>query len=202
MRILIIDNHDSFVYNIIGVLRNICKQGAFSETKWSVVLNDDINLNEVGNYDALIISPGPGVPCEAGKMMEVLNRYADSMPILGICLGFQGIAEHFGARLQQLPLPRHGHLSHLHGIDRSDPIMGGLTESSPVVGRYHSWIVDKDTLPNELIATSFDEENHIMSLRHRDFAVFGTQFHPESIISDCGEHILTAFLQVARNVNT
>ena len=197
MRILIIDNYDSFVYNIVGLLREIRHGGAIPVLEWDVRLNDDVDLQEIPLYDAVILSPGPGLPCEAGKMPEVLERFAESIPMFGICLGFQAIAERFGGRLTQLPSPRHGHKSHLRNIDRSDPVTGPLADSCPAVGRYHSWIVDPASLPASLVATSYDEEGNIMSLRHVKHPLFGTQFHPESIISTHGRTILVAFLQYA-----
>lgn len=197
LRILIIDNYDSFVYNIIGLLGEIQSRGVVPDFEWRVVMNDAVDIKEAGEYDAIILSPGPGVPQEAGRMTEVLDKYVRCKPVFGVCLGFQGIAEYFGARLRQLPYPRHGHLSRLQDVDESDPLMGSLASGSAVVGRYHSWVVDEQTLPQELAATSFDEDGNLMSLRHRELPVFGTQFHPESIISDCGDRILEAFLKIA-----
>lgn len=196
MRILVLDNHDSFVYNIIGLLRRIRDDGRFPGLSWEVRLNDRIHVEEVAPYDAVILSPGPGIPCEAGKMPEIIRRYAGSIPMFGICLGFQAIAECFGARLLRLPRPRHGHMSRLCRIDGGDAVMGRLAGVNPAVGRYHSWVVDAASLPPELVPTSYDEEGNLMSLRHREYKLFGTQFHPESVITSCGMELLKAFLGV------
>lgn len=195
MLILVIDNHDSFVYNIVGLLRQVRDHGDFPDLEWDVRMNDDVDVQEVERYDAVILSPGPGVPSEAGMMMEIIDRYVRYKPFLGVCLGFQAIAEYFGAALRLLAVPRHGHMSGLCLIDHDDPLVGHLHSTAPMVGRYHSWIVAPESLPSCLVPTSYDEEGNIMSLRHRDLPVFGTQFHPESVISDCGESLLSAFLR-------
>lgn len=196
MKILVIDNHDSFVYNITGLLHTIRNKNVFPDFEWRIVLNDEVNPDDAMHYDGLILSPGPGIPEEAGNLMEVVQKCVGHVPILGICLGFQAIAESYGALLSRLSSPRHGHLSHLVNIDRQDPLIGALADSSPSVGRYHSWIVKPSSLPEELIPTSFDEEGNLMSFRHKILPLFGTQFHPESIITDCGQHIFKAFLSL------
>lgn len=194
MRILIINNHDSFVFNIVELLREISRDRDFRNLQWDMEMNDEIDIPGALTYDALILSPGPGIPEEAGQLMELMEKCANHLPILGICLGFQAIGEYFGAKLHKLPTPKHGHRSILRNIDPHDAVMGSLADRKVAVGRYHSWVIDRDTLPAELIATSFDEEGNIMSLRHKTLPVFGTQFHPESIITDCGQQILSAFL--------
>lgn len=203
MRILIIDNYDSFVHNIVGLLRELRDRRGFNGLEWERVYNDRVEMEAVGEYDALILSPGPGIPKEAGAMPELLHRHASRLPVLGVCLGFQAIAERFGAELRQLPIPRHGHPTRLCHMDPEDPLVGSLANHTPppTVGRYHSWVVDSNTLPPELTATSFDEEGNIMSFRHRNLPVFGTQFHPESIITDCGGEILANFLLQAIRTN-
>lgn len=198
MRAVLIDNHDSFVYNIVGVLERIRSEESFGELTWNVVRNDTVPVEAIERADAVILSPGPGVPSEAGALMEIIGRYVGEKPMFGICLGFQAIAEHFGGKLINLAETRHGHLSHLCGIDASDPVMGGLKGTTPCVGRYHSWGVDRGTLPLCLIPTSVDEEGNLMSFRHRSLPVYGTQFHPESYISDCGEGILRSFFKQTR----
>lgn len=199
MRVLIIDNHDSFVYNIVGLLENIRRQSDFAGMEWMRVLNDDVSPESALDYDAIILSPGPGLPCEAGYLMPTLAECADRRPIFGICLGFQAIARHFGASLMRLPLPRHGHPGRLVAVDPHDPVIGCLAGEEHIIGRYHSWIVDPQSLPPSLIPSSYDDEGNVMSLRHRELPIFGTQFHPESIITDCGERIMTAFLHLAGN---
>lgn len=197
MEILIIDNYDSFVYNIVGLMRDVAKRPGMESLAWRVVRNDVATDEDVESCDAIVLSPGPGLPSEAGRMMELLGRYAGKRPIFGVCLGFQAIACHFGATLRNLPMPRHGHRSELRAIDERDPIVGMLAAAAPVVGRYHSWVVDRGSLPECLVATSEDEDGNIMSLRHVELPIFGTQFHPESMISDCGLRIMENFLRLS-----
>lgn len=197
MRLLIIDNHDSFVYNIIGLLR--CFRDSRLNLSWDVRKNDEIPLDSIDTYDALIISPGPGLPSEAGSLMTAIERSVYSRPILGICLGCQAIAEYFGGSLSHLGHPAHGHLSRLKAIDSSDPLIGEIGGDDDIrVGRYHSWVVSKETLPSDLAVSSQDEDGNIMSLRHVSLPVFGLQFHPESIISSHGMEIIGRFLEIVR----
>lgn len=202
MRILVLDNYDSFVYNIIGLLRQINRDGFLPGLIWDVRLNDAVSIEEAGSYDAIILSPGPGIPCEAGKMPEIISQYADSIPMLGICLGFQAIAEHFGASLTRLSHPRHGHMSRLCRIDSNDPVIGILADKDTAVGRYHSWVADISSLPQDIVPTSYDEDGNLMSFRHRKYKLFGTQFHPESIITACGKELLVAFLSLVKAAET
>lgn len=197
MNILIIDNYDSFVYNIVGLLQRERAAGGWDKLEWDVVRNDAIPFDSLDRYDAIILSPGPGVPHEAGALMRLVVEAAH-IPMLGICLGHQAIAQHYGARLCQLAHPRHGHPSVLTDIDSSDPLIGrcgGVT-----VGRYHSWTVDESSLPSCLRVTSRDEDGHIMSMRHESLPTFGVQFHPESIITTCGRELLHNFIAYARGV--
>lgn len=197
MRILLIDNHDSFVWNLVGLIRD-CRSASDDNLHFDVVRCEDSRHLCAGNYDALILSPGPGLPHEATGLPELIARCADTHPILGICLGHQAIAEHFGGTLRQLPSPRHGHCSTLVQIDAADPLLGSLADKKPRVGRYHSWIVDEATLPANLLVTARDEDGCIMALRHRSLSIYGTQFHPESIISDCGQILMRNFLNQVR----
>lgn len=192
MKIILADNHDSFVYNICGLL-----EGAQPSCRWQVATPVDLVEAPI-DYDALIISPGPGLPQEMPGLISLVGRVIDRIPVLGICLGMQAIALWFGAALKQLEEPRHGHRSPLFITDANDAIIAPLnTIPSPVhVGRYHSWVVDEDSVPPELVVSSHDEEGNIMSLYHRSLPVFGLQFHPESIITDCGQAILNAFLNI------
>lgn len=198
MRVLIIDNRDSFVHNICGLLESVGKDNPDYCLEWDIVGCDYIDIESVHNYDAVILSPGPGIPSEAGRLMDMVKACAGRVPMLGICLGMQAIAEIYGGTLRQLEFPRHGHKSFLKCVDPADPIVGNLARRRTAVGRYHSWVVDLESLPDCLVASSFDEEGNIMSLRHRILPIFATQFHPESIISDCGLEIMEAFLEVAR----
>lgn len=195
MRIELIDNHDSFVYNIVGLLERIKQEDAFGSLTWHISRNDVIPVDAIDEANAVILSPGPGLPSEAGVLAEIVNRYAESKPMFGICLGFQAIAEHFGGILVHFDHARHGHKSYLCDIDESDAVMGCLSGTFPTVGRYHSWGVEKESLPDSLVATSVDEEGNLMSLRHRTLPLYATQFHPESYISECGIMILRSFFE-------
>lgn len=181
MRLLIIDNYDSFTYNIVHAIRSLGIEPV-------IYRNDMIGVGDVAHYDKIIISPGPGIPSEAGIVPEMLQRYSSSKPILGICLGHQAIGECFGAKLKNLPTVYHGIKSSIT-IDKPDYLFDGLPDTIDV-GRYHSWVVCKDGLPDclEVLATSPDGE--IMALRHRTYDIRGVQFHPESILTPEGINIL------------
>ena len=197
MNILIIDNYDSFVYNIVGLLQRERAAAGGIRPDWDVVRNDVIPFGSLDRYDAIILSPGPGVPGEAGGLMRLVAE-ASHVPMLGICLGHQAIAQHYGARLCQLAHPRHGHPSVLTDIDPADPLIGRCGDGRGVtVGRYHSWTVDETSLPSCLHVTSRDEEGHIMSMRHESLPTFGVQFHPESVITTCGRELLHDFIVYA-----
>lgn len=181
MRLLIIDNYDSFTYNIVHAIRSLGIEP-------DIYRNDMISINQIEQYDKIIISPGPGIPSEAGIVPEMLKRYAASKPILGICLGHQAIGECFGATLKNLPTVYHGVKSTIE-IHTDDYLFAGLPAAIEV-GRYHSWVVSKDNFPAclEILATSPDGE--IMALRHREHDIRGVQFHPESILTPEGITIL------------
>lgn len=199
MNLLIIDNHDSFVYNIIGLLEK-CMLKYGWDIRWDVVRNDDIDCGVLKAYDAVILSPGPGLPHEAGQLMEVI-RHSERLriPVLGICLGCQAIALHFGGILLQMDNPKHGHVTRLIDVDSSDPLTGFCSGLPAYEGRYHSWVVSDDNLPDTLFVTARDEEGLIMALRHRELPLFGFQFHPESIMTETGDRMLHNFLtEVAR----
>lgn len=181
MKILIIDNYDSFTYNIVHAVRE-CGVNP------DVVRNDDFDIDSVADYDKIILSPGPGIPCEAGLMPEVLERYAISKPILGVCLGHQAIGERFGAQLRCLDEVYHGVKSTIK-IVKPHYIYDTLPANIEV-GRYHSWVVDSNELPDCLEVTAVSDDGNIMSLRHRDYDVSGVQFHPESILTDTGLTII------------
>lgn len=200
MRILLIDNYDSFVYNIVGMLQQCRDTSSFDDLEWDVIRNDLLPYDGLDYYDALILSPGPGIPSEAGEMMRIINQCAETHPILGICLGCQAIAEYFGASLCQLSKPLHGHCSELQHIDPDDKLIGEFTGGRWRVGRYHSWMIDRQSIPKggALLITSCDENENIMSVRHRHLPIFGTQFHPESIITENGIRIIYNFLNLVR----
>lgn len=173
MKLLILDNYDSFTYNIVHAVREL----GITPT---VVRNDKITLPEIDEFDKIIISPGPGIPSEAGILPELLREYAGKKPILGVCLGHQAIGENFGATLENLDDVYHGVQTMTHVI-ADDYIVKGMGNDFPV-GRYHSWIVSEKNLPESLVVTSVDDAGKIMSLRHKDFDIHGVQFHPESLL--------------------
>lgn len=185
MKLLILDNYDSFTYNIVHAVREL----GITPT---VVRNDKITLPEIDEFDKIIISPGPGIPSEAGILPELLREYAGKKPILGVCLGHQAIGENFGATLENLDDVYHGVQTMTHVI-ADDYIVKGMGNDFPV-GRYHSWIVSEKNLPESLVVTSVDAAGKIMSLRHKDFDIHGVQFHPESLLTPGGNKIISNFL--------
>ncbi len=186
MRLLILDNYDSFTYNIVHAVRQL-------GVNPDVVRNDRISLPDFERYDKIIISPGPGIPSEAGILTQFLAEYADRKPILGVCLGHQAIGERFGARLRNLDDVYHGIQTPIN-INVADYIFDGLDRRLPV-GRYHSWIVDTADFPSVLEVTATDDEGNIMAMRHRQFDVRGVQFHPESILTPDGLKIFDNWLK-------
>jgi anthranilate synthase component 2 len=193
MKILIVDNYDSFVYNIVQCVRETTVHGKVPEIE--VHHCDAIPFSRLEHFDSVIMSPGPGIPSEAGALMDVIERCWLTHPILGICLGFQAIAEYFGAKLKNLEAPLHGHISPLNIVAPDDKLLHDAP-ANPVVGRYHSWVVEPSSLPSSLIATSFDEQGNIMSISHESLPIFGLQFHPESFITNFGKNIFQNFLDI------
>lgn len=186
MKLLILDNYDSFTYNIVHAVRTL----GINPT---VRRNDCITLDEVDDFDKIIISPGPGIPSEAGILPQLLERYAGAKPILGVCLGHQAIGENFGARLLNLPQVYHGIKSTVK-ITIPDYIFDGLPEQIEV-GRYHSWVIDREGLPDCLEVTAISPDGEIMAIRHRSLDVRGVQFHPESILTPQGLTIIDNWLK-------
>lgn len=185
MRLLIFDNYDSFTYNIAHAVREL---GVTPDVR----RNDRITLEEIGEYDKIIISPGPGIPSEAGILPQLLDKYASEKPILGVCLGHQAIGERFGAKLRNLSNVYHGVKTETY-LTADDYLFAGIPDRFEV-GRYHSWVVDKDTLPSELEITALSPDGEIMAMRHREYDVRGVQFHPESILTPCGLTIIKNWL--------
>ncbi|MFM1931571.1 MAG: anthranilate synthase, component [Bacteroidota bacterium] len=186
MKLLLIDNYDSFTYNLYHHLASL---GA----EVTVRRNDAISIDDPAHYDGLVLSPGPGLPHEAGIMMAVIERYASSKPILGICLGHQAIALHYGGRLVNLDQVLHGRALSTHIVAES-VLYKGL--SSPLqTGHYHSWVVDDDGLDQNMLITARTSEGYIMSMEHKHLPVFGIQYHPESILTPDGKAILNNWLQ-------
>lgn len=186
MKLLILDNYDSFTYNIVHAVRELGVEP-------DVIRNDMISVDEVGKYDKIIISPGPGIPSEAGILPELLNRYAGKVPILGVCLGHQAIGERYGASLENLEDVYHGVQTMAYKC-ADDYILEGMGDKFPV-GRYHSWIVSGEKLPECLVVTSRDADGKIMSLRHQYHDIHGVQFHPESLLTPDGVKIIENFLK-------
>ena len=186
MKILLVDNYDSFTYN----LRQILVQEGAEVTVWR---NDKFQIEQVAQFDKIVLSPGPGIPDEAGLLKDVIRTYATSKPILGICLGHQAIGEVFGARLENLSDVFHGVQTPIKRT-ADDYLFDGLGEEL-AVGRYHSWVVSTEDLPQELVVTSVSEEGQIMSLRHRTLDVHGLQYHPESILTPQGRDIISRFVK-------
>ncbi|GHA48997.1 aminodeoxychorismate/anthranilate synthase component II [Salinimicrobium marinum] len=179
--VLVIDNYDSFVYNLVHYLEDLgCKV--------TVRRNNELTIEEVEKYDKILLSPGPGIPDEAGLLKEIISTYAPSKSIFGVCLGQQAIGEVFGGKLQNLPDVFHGVASKIKVCVQDESLFNGL-EQEMEVGRYHSWVVD-GKLPDCLEATSYDENGQVMSLRHRDFDVRAVQFHPESVLTPQGKKML------------
>jgi anthranilate synthase component II len=187
MKILLLDNYDSFTYNIAHYLRELTGQ------EIPVVRNDQIRMEEVEAYDCIVLSPGPGLPADAGIMPELIRRFAPTKRILGICLGMQAIGEVFGGTLINLPSVFHGVATTATILTPEEILFKGLPKKIEV-GRYHSWVVDEKTLPPDLEITAIDESGRIMALRHKKFDVRGVQFHPESVLTPDGKKMISNWL--------
>lgn len=186
MRILFIDNFDSFTYNVVELLRQ------FDELSYEVVTNDNLHAIELSDYDKVLISPGPDLPAAAGGLLPFLKQYATQIPILGICLGHQALAVHFGAELARYANPKHGEKTVLN-ILKQDGLFTNLPQGFEV-GLYHSWYVKRESLPAELEITAVNEEGIIMAMQHKKWPLYSVQFHPESFMSCYGKEILHNFL--------
>lgn len=186
MKLVIIDNYDSFTYNLSHLVKEL---GA----EVTVYRNDQFTLNQLEVFDKIILSPGPGIPSEAGLLLDVIKSYAGRKPILGVCLGHQAIGEAFGAQLENLSQVYHGVASTIRQLS-NDYIFDSLPRNIEV-GRYHSWVVSAHNLPKCLEITAHSEEGQIMALRHRHYDIHGIQFHPESILTPQGRQILQNFLE-------
>ncbi len=188
MKILVFDNYDSFTYNLVHLVKKVAP-----DTEVDVFRNDEIALDEVAKYDKIILSPGPGVPSEAGLLLPLIKQYAASKPILGVCLGHQAIGEAFGGRLVNLSTVYHGVALNCQLQTASSKLFTGMPDEFPV-GRYHSWIVDEKNFPDELEITAIDDNGYIMALQHKTFDIQGVQFHPESVLTPDGEVIMRNWL--------
>lgn len=180
-KVLVIDNYDSFTYNLVHYLEDL-------NCEVTVKRNDKLSLEEVHDYDKIVLSPGPGIPNEAGLLKEIIKMFAPTKSILGVCLGQQAIGEVFGGKIENLDSVHHGVATNVTVSVDDESLFNGMDKTFEV-GRYHSWVVSKD-LPESLEATSFDENGQIMSLRHKIYDVKGVQYHPESILTPNGKKIL------------
>lgn len=191
MNILIFDNYDSFTYNLVHMVEKLMQQ------KVDVVRNDKMDLDMVDHYDKIILSPGPGIPFEAGLLLPLIKTYAATKSILGVCLGHQAIAEAFGGSLNNLTQVYHGVATTISQITEynsgSDNIFKGLPAAF-TAGRYHSWVVSESSFPAELQVTAKDEKGFIMAMKHKTYDVTGVQFHPESVLTPDGETIMRNWL--------
>jgi anthranilate synthase component II len=198
MKILVFDNYDSFTYNLVHLVEKIIHQ------KVEVHRNDQIPLERVKEYDKIILSPGPGIPSEAGLLIPLIKEYAGSKSILGVCLGHQAIGEAFGGKLVNLSRVYHGVATPVKILNENGDAKNSANKhdknlfkdmpSEFEVGRYHSWIVSEENFPGELTITARDENNYIMALQHKQYDVQGVQFHPESVLTPMGEQILRNWL--------
>ena len=182
--IVIIDNYDSFTYNLSHLVKAL---GA----DVTVLRNDRFDLEDLRRFDKIILSPGPGIPSEAGLLTDVVRRYSAEKPMLGVCLGHQAIGEVFGGKLVNLDQVFHGVVT--EGTHTDDPLFAGVPQKF-TMGRYHSWVVDSENLPDCLEVIAKSEEGQIMALRHKEFNVRGIQFHPESVLTPQGDVIIRNFL--------
>ncbi len=188
MKILVLDNYDSFTYNLVYILREL-------HNDVEIHRNDKIALEEVANYDKILLSPGPGIPSEAGIMAELIKTYSPTKSILGVCLGHQGIGEAFGASLENMTDVLHGVAEITTVIDPTERLFKGIPEKFHV-GRYHSWSVVGATVPDTMTITSVDDKGRVMALAHKQYDVRGVQFHPESVLTEHGKQILQNWLSV------
>ena len=186
-KILVFDNYDSFTYNLVHLVEKIMHQ------KVDVYRNDQIALEDVKAYDKIILSPGPGVPSEAGLLLPLIKEYAPTKSILGVCLGHQAIGEAFGGKLTNLSSVYHGVATPIKIINQNAQVLQGLGDTVEV-GRYHSWIIANEGFPAELEITATDENGYVMALQHKKYDVQGVQFHPESVLTPKGEHMLRNWL--------
>jgi anthranilate synthase component II len=198
MKILVFDNYDSFTYNLVHLVEKIIGN------KVDVARNDQIPLEDVDKYEKIILSPGPGLPSEAGSLLPLIKQYASSKSILGVCLGHQAIGEVFGGKLVNLSKVYHGVASPVRLMQREKPVnvanvdlFNGMNDGF-MAGRYHSWVIDPAGFPDTLEITATDDSGHIMALRHKTYDILGVQFHPESVLTPHGELIMRNWLSMRK----
>ena len=188
-KILVFDNYDSFTYNLVHLVEKITHQ------KVDVFRNDQLPLEKVKDYDKIILSPGPGIPEEAGLLLPLIKEYAATKSILGVCLGHQAIGQAFGGSLTNLDKVYHGVATNINILNEEAPLLKGLGKQL-LVGRYHSWIVANENFPANLEITAVDDNGYIMALQHKSFDVQAVQFHPESVLTPDGEKLMRNWLQL------
>lgn len=186
-KILVLDNYDSFTYNLVHAIRELTGGPV------DVYRNDEITIGDVGVYDKIVLSPGPGIPNEAGILKELIATYGATKSIFGVCLGCQAIAEVYGCKLLNMNKVYHGVSTPVRVIDKNDISFARLPDEIEA-GRYHSWIVDSENIPEVLKVSSVDGEGNVMALYHREYDVRGVQFHPESVLTPMGNQIIANFL--------
>jgi anthranilate synthase component 2 len=187
VKLLVLDNYDSFTYNLVHLIEKV------SDIEFEVIRNDKISIKSVNSYDKILLSPGPGLPKDAGIMPELINCYKTTKSILGVCLGLQAIGESYGSSLKNLDTVVHGIATPIDIIE-TDPFL--KTVLKPLtLARYHSWVINPYTLPSELIITAKDKTENIMAIKHKTHDVRAVQFHPESILSEYGETILKNWIE-------
>ncbi|WP_029274530.1 anthranilate synthase component II [Pedobacter borealis] len=184
--VLVIDNYDSFTYNLVHLINEV----GYEAEVWR---NDKFDLADVDKYDKILLSPGPGIPEEAGLLLDVIKTYAPTKSIFGVCLGQQAIAEVFGGTLLNLGRPMHGIATPVTVVDGDEPLFWECPQTINV-GRYHSWVVSKENFPSCLKITARDHKNEIMALRHETLDVRGVQFHPESVLTEYGKQMMENWL--------
>ena len=193
-KLLLLDNYDSFTYNLLQYVEELTKDEIV------VAKNDRISLEEVDNFDTIILSPGPGLPNEAGIMMDLLRAYADTKKIFGVCLGHQAIVENFGGNIRNLKNVYHGVATRIHKTAKRSILFNNIPDSY-LAGRYHSWAAAIEKMPKELVVTGVDDYGEIMAIEHNQYPVYGVQYHPESIMTAVGKKILANFLDVPYTVS-
>lgn len=188
MKILIIDNYDSFTYNLVHYVQEIT--GVMPD----VYRNDQISLTAIASYDLLMLSPGPGIPKEAGILKDIVRHYAGKKPIFGICLGLQAIVEVFDGEIMNMEQVYHGVATEMTVIDFEAPVFSGIPEKFEA-GRYHSWAANRNKIPKDLIVTCVDAQGMVMGVRHRKYPISAVQFHPESILTPKGKKMVANFIE-------
>ena len=199
-QIAVIDNYDSFVYNLVHYLRELTSELSTNkeqQAQITVFRNDQVTLEELEKFDKILLSPGGGIPSEAGKLLEIIRHFAPTKDMLGVCLGHQALGEAFGAKLENLSKVYHGVATPIKFLTE-DSLFAGLPAKINV-GRYHSWVIQKDSLPADFEITAVDEQGEIMAISHKKYKLKGIQFHPESILTPEGKAIIKNWLETVNS---